>query len=68
MYIVSGLTGFYKHQKMGIGSVNSDRTIALLSSTEFNLATEFPVFLLVFYTFNITTYKKRKGKDKAFLS
>ena len=67
VYIVSGLTGFYKHQKMGICSVNSDRTIALLSSTEFNLATQFPVFL-IFYTFNITTYKKRKGKDKAFLS
>lgn len=48
---------------MGICSVNTDRTIALLSSIEFNLATEFPVFLLVFSTFSITTYQKKKEKE-----
>ena len=63
MYIVSGLTGFYKYQMMGICIVNTDRTIFLLSSIEFNLATEFPVFLLVFSTFSITTYKKKEEEE-----
>ena len=55
MYIVSGLTGFYKYQKMGICSVNTDRTIFLLSSIEFNL---------VFSTFSISPYKKKKKEEE----